>query len=74
MKTIQGKGGANPQGDLWLGLVPNDATSAMDPRGHKIVAPRGAPEVQEAWLRGFVFAIRYYGQDTGPIDPCFSEV
>lgn len=67
MKTIQGKGGANPQGDLWLAIVPDDATSAQDPRGAKIVAPPPLDGNEQArWLEGVAFAIRHIHENGEP--------
>lgn len=57
MKVIWGPVDAN--GDRWLAVVPDDASSCQDPRRRKVVAPayvKLPPQI--AWLEGYSQAVK----------------
>jgi hypothetical protein len=61
MKTIQGKGYATEEGQQWLAVVPDDATSSQDPRRMRVLAPEFLDQEQQAmWLEGYAGAVQQY--------------
>jgi len=58
MKTIQIPG-TDSAGSLRIAYVPDNATSANDPRAVVITAPAGLrPEYQYTWLCGYAAAVQ----------------